>query len=105
MRRVVIPELLDSDAGDAREIAASLRDLERINRWFGGTHTLVSLLKSVAQQTGKRELTLLDVGSGAGDIMSPVGMSLSRHNIELTPTLMDRAATHLRKNVNAVAGD
>jgi len=105
MRRVVIPELLDSDAGDAREIAASLRDLERINRWFGGTHTLVSLLKRVAQQTGKRELTLLDVGSGAGDIMSPVGMSLLRHNIELTPTLMDRAATHLRKNVNAVAGD
>jgi ubiquinone/menaquinone biosynthesis C-methylase UbiE len=105
MRRVVIPELLDSDAGNEPEIAASLRDLDRINRWFGGTRTLVALLKRVARQCDKRTLTLLDVGSGAGDIMKSATLSLAKRGVEIVPTLMDRATTHLRKGVSAVAGD
>lgn len=105
MRRVVIPELLDSDAGTAAEISASLRDLDRINRWFGGNRTLEALLLEVAQRTGKQELTLLDVGSGAGDTAMIARTRLSRHGIDLTSTLMDRAATHLRHKANAVAGE
>lgn len=105
MRRVVIPELLDSDAGNESEIAASLRDLDRINRWFGGNSTLESLLLKVAQKTGQRELTALDVGSGAGDTMKTVRAALSSHGIEVAPTLMDRAPSHLRDGLNGVAGD
>ncbi len=49
MKRVVIPELLDSDAGTPSEIAASLSDLNRINRWFGGVATTQFLVERVAQ--------------------------------------------------------
>src|SRR5437660_670040 len=35
MKRTAVPELLDSDAGNAAEIAGSLADLRMINRWFG----------------------------------------------------------------------
>lgn len=48
MIRVPTPELLDTDAGTPSEIAASLSDLRRINRWFGGTSTTVDLIRRVA---------------------------------------------------------
>ena len=36
MKRVAIAELLDTDCWHAGEVASSLGDLRRINRWFGG---------------------------------------------------------------------
>ena len=50
MKRVVVAELLDTDAGTPREVAASLKDLRMFNSWFGGVHTMSSLLRRVAQQ-------------------------------------------------------
>ena len=35
MKRVIIPEILDSDACSPEDVAESLRDMGRINRWFG----------------------------------------------------------------------
>ena len=52
MERVVIPELLDDDAGSAAEVSASLADLGRINRWFGGVRVLSRLVEQVAERTG-----------------------------------------------------
>lgn len=101
MRRVVIPELLDSDSGSAEEIRASLRDLRNVNRWFGGTSTLISLLERIAARTGKRSLSLLDVGAGPGEAAIRAAESTG-----VRVTLLDRATTHLpRKGVPAVAGD
>ena len=42
MRRVVVPELLDSDAGTPREVEGSLADLRMVNRFFGGAAPRVS---------------------------------------------------------------
>ena len=36
MKRVAIPELLDTDSGTPAEIATALSDLKHINQWFGG---------------------------------------------------------------------
>ena len=44
MRRTVTPELLDSDSGTPAEVAASLADLNFINRWFGGIATLCAMI-------------------------------------------------------------
>ncbi len=68
MRRVIVAELLDDDLGTPAEVAQSLRDLQRINSWFGGTRTTVRLLQRVAETTGCRVLILLGVGSGGGDV-------------------------------------
>lgn len=104
MQRVVIPELLDSDAGTPQEIGDSLRDLARIHRWFGGVSTTQNLIQRVAARTGRRQLSLLDVASGSGELPHAVRRQLRRH-VTLDVTLMDRARTHLNGASNAVVGD
>ncbi len=49
MKRVVTPELLDTDSGTPAEVAASLGDLRRINRWFGGIATTEEMVGRVAE--------------------------------------------------------
>ena len=44
MKRAMVPELLDSDAGTPEEIKASITDLRMFNRRFGGIRTTRSLL-------------------------------------------------------------
>jgi len=104
MKRVVIPELLDNDAGTPAEIAASLRDLARIHRWFGGVRTTEALFRRVAEPSGRRELSLLDVASGSGELPAAVRERLIRQGITIEVTLLDRASTHLNGTVKAVVG-
>ena len=59
--RKIVPELLDS--ASPAEIATNLRDLQRINRYFGGRQTLRSVLRPL-QRPG---LTILDVGAASAD--------------------------------------
>lgn len=86
-------ELLDDPAADPGIVAESLGNLRRANRWFGGAwavrHGLHRLLAGVPPGT---EMTLLDLGTGAGDLprlatawgarrgirLRPVGLELSR---------------------------
>jgi ubiquinone/menaquinone biosynthesis C-methylase UbiE len=106
MRRVIIPELLDSDAGTPEEIRKALVDLQNINRWFGGTRTTVSLLRSVAEKSGRQKLSVLDIGAGPGETAVVAAKRLSREGIEVRSTLLDRAHSHLPRNgVPTVAGD
>jgi ubiquinone/menaquinone biosynthesis C-methylase UbiE len=106
MRRSVIPELLDDDSGTAAEIACSLRDLRHINAWFGGMRTTTELLRRVARVSGLRTLSLLEVGSGAGDVPLAAGRVLARRGIGLQITLLDRVSSHLpQASVPAIAGD
>ena len=105
MKRVVIPELLDTDSGTPAEIAESLKDLARIHRWFGGRSITEALVREVAERTGRNELALLDVASGSGELPCAVRDRLKRRNISLDLTLLDRAASHLRGVGNAVTGN
>ena len=95
MQRRVIAELLDEDLGTPAEIASSLSDLRHINDWFGGTKTTTSLLREVASQVRVKELSLLEIGSGAGDVPLSAKRVLNRDGITLNVTLLDRRWTHL----------
>ena len=95
MRRRVIPELLDDDLGTPAEITSSLSDLRQINTWFGGTRTTISLLRKVALQSAVTDLSLLEIGSGVGDVPLSARRALSREGIEVNVTLLDRRSTHL----------
>jgi SAM-dependent methyltransferase len=86
-------ELLDDPAADPETVTRSLRNIARANRWFGGAaavhHGLARLLRGAPRG---RPLTLLDLGTGAGDLpqqaarwarrrgytLRPVGLELSR---------------------------
>src|SRR5208337_4403306 len=66
MRRVVIPDLLDTDSGTPSEVAAALSDLRNINRWFGGIDATQSMIARLARELRGTSLTLLEVAAGAG---------------------------------------
>src|SRR5579863_1840329 len=106
MRREVIPELLDDDMGTPAEIAASIDDLRAINSRFGGVTTTVSMLRRVVAQCGCRNLTMLDVAAGGGELATAVRNLMASDGVELTPTLLDRMPSHLDSNpAPAVCGD
>src|ERR1700684_4573369 len=98
MRRVVIPELLDTDSGTPAEIATALTDLRNINQWFGGVDTTQSMISQVARKTGTSSLSLLEVAAGAGFVPLSVGARLRDSGPKLQVTLLDRAPSHLNKN-------
>ena len=106
MQRVTVPELLDDDLGTPAQVAQSLRDLQRINKWFGGNRTTAALLRRIADACGCRSLRLLEVGAGNGQVPIAARGRLAQHDIELRITLLDRVASHLPRNgVAAVAAD
>jgi len=94
MKRRVTPELLDSDSGSPSEIAGSLADLRRINRYFGSASTLSHLLRIVAAKSRSSHLSLLDVGAASGDLATNVARRLQSQNIHIAVTLLDRAVSH-----------
>lgn len=105
MKRVVIPELLDSDAGTAQEIEGSLADLRMINRNFGGVRTMTRLLRSVAQKENLKTISWLDVGGASGDVALLSRQKLQRQGIVAEPTLLDSNVTHINRQLPAVCGD
>jgi ubiquinone/menaquinone biosynthesis C-methylase UbiE len=100
MKRVVIPELLDTDSGTPAEIAASLADLRRINRWFGGLATTQALIERVAARGGLKSVSLLEVAAGASELPELVAAKLRKQQIEIKVTLLDRAASHFGRPIS-----
>jgi SAM-dependent methyltransferase len=87
-------ELLDDPAADPDTVIRSLSNVARANRWFGGAaavrHGLRRLLRGVPRD---RPLTLLDLGTGAGDLPGGAvrwarrrGYTLRPVGLELSPT-------------------
>jgi ubiquinone/menaquinone biosynthesis C-methylase UbiE len=109
MRRVVIPELLDTDSGTPAEVASALSDLRHINQWFGGIAATQSMIAQVARKLGVSSLSLLEVAAGAGYVPQSVSARMRKLGVQLQVTLLDRAHSHLKKGsgngTSAVAGD
>ena len=95
MQRTVTPEILDSPDCPPEEIAKSLRDLSRINRWFGGVATTRSLIERVAGATGKKNFSMLEVAAGFGEVPQAAAQQLARKDITIEITLSDRMPSHL----------
>lgn len=87
-------ELLDHPDADPAMVQASLHHIARSNRWFGGwaavRHGLELLLSGV--EPGSR-LTLLDVGTGSGDLPLAAARWASSRGITLVPLGLERHRT------------
>src|SRR3954468_16969687 len=92
MRRVVRPELLDSDQAPEEEVRTSLADLQRINRWFGGTSTTKQLIERGLSRVRNSQIAILDVGSATGD--GPIKLREAFPGRTLNFTLLDRDPAH-----------
>ena len=77
-------ELLDDPGADPAVVAESLRNISRSNRWFGGAaavrHGLGEVLDGVPPGTA---LTLLDLGTGAGDLPRVAAAWAGRRGLRL----------------------
>ena len=85
-------ELLDDRRADPIAVGRELRDIARLNALFGGTKAVVDALDAVFRAArdggcGMRDArwTLLDIGTGAGDIPCAAVAAAARHGITLTP--------------------
>src|SRR5262249_1634038 len=105
MKRVVVPELLDTDAGTPREVAQSIVDLRMFNRVFGGVHTVSSLLRRVAVQRKLKELSWVDVAGSEGFVAVNAQRALERSGTRVLPVIVDRAATHMDGAAPSICGD
>ena len=105
MKRVVVPELLDTDAGTPREVEGSIADLRMFNRAFGGIRAMSRLLQRVAEQRGLKELSWVDVAGSEGYVALLTSQQLARSGTTVHPVVLDRAPTHMNGQVPGVCGD
>ena len=105
MQRVDAPEILDTDACSPADVEISMRDLGRVNRWFGGVATTQKMVERVAQVSRMNRLSLLEVAAGSGEVPQIVQQRLARRSITLEVTLLDRARSHLSGGNRSVVGD
>src|SRR5213078_3013925 len=89
-RRMIGTELLDDPHADPVAVGEQLRDIARLNALFGGTRAVVRELESFFAQ-GTRDgglgtsttWTLLDVGTGLGDIPRAAAAVARKYGIAL----------------------
>lgn len=105
MLRVSTPEILDSQTCPPLEIEASLRDLCRINRWFGGVATTRSMIERMASETGQHHFSVLEVAAGFGEVPRAAARQLARKGITLEITDLDLLPSHLQRGHRAVVAD
>ncbi|HWQ69470.1 MAG TPA: methyltransferase domain-containing protein [Patescibacteria group bacterium] len=61
-------ELLDRPDNSDEEIRENLRDLERLNRYFGGVRTVLLHLGRMVGEPSQGSFTILDIATGGADI-------------------------------------
>jgi len=89
-------EYLDSDDVDAETRLRALSDVARANVYFAGARVVVREIRRVLAATTNRTLTLLDVGTGTGDV-SRLAVAMARtHGVALTAIGLDVSPTLAR---------
>jgi len=94
-------ELLDDPRADPQAVDRELRDIARLNALFGGTRAVVRELtpffaRGPAGREGGSHWTLLDVGTGLGDIPRAAARAARRHGITLRLVGIERNRTAAR---------
>ena len=115
-------ELLDDPHAEPAAVRAQLADIARLNRLFGGTRAVVDALEPFFKSAGTRDAledsltvagggkrerrwTLVDVGTGCGDIPCAAATCARRHGIALSLVGIERipAAARLARAAGLTA--
>jgi ubiquinone/menaquinone biosynthesis C-methylase UbiE len=107
---VIGTELLDDPRADPLLVGRELRDIARLNALFGGTRAVLEALEPFFQRSGNVQRatcdvtwTLLDVGTGLGDIPRAAAAAARRHGItlQLVGIELNRTAARLAQRGHA----
>lgn len=82
-------EYLDEAGIQAAVAERSLRDVALSNLLFGGARAVVSEVTAALAQGRLRRATVLDIGTGLGDIPARLRAAAARHGIVLVPCGLD----------------
>ena len=100
-------ELLDLQLGSREEVRRSLRDIARINNFLGGTKTSCDAIFAMLKKSKKRNASVLDIGTGIGDIPFHLQKQSARRGVKLQTFALDLNARHLeiaREELSAESG-
>jgi 2-polyprenyl-3-methyl-5-hydroxy-6-metoxy-1,4-benzoquinol methylase len=105
-------ERLDAPDADLRDVESSLADLARINRLLGGNRLTLRALGKVLEGRDRGPLTLLDAGSGGGDMAAEMAAWARRRGfvphvigIDASPSITALAAVRVDEDVELRVGD
>jgi len=105
------PELMDADGLAEDEVSDAYRVLCRVNQQLGNRHTMERELRRHLDEEprGGEALTILDVGSGSGDIVGALEKWLESRRVRVSALALDRDAIAAKlargRGVRAVRGD
>jgi len=106
--RVMIPELMDSDATDLDTFRACLTDLAKINRLtlaYRPTLSFLDRLVRSKQLPRRRPLVIVDIGSGYGDMLRRIDRWAARRAVAVKLTGVDLNHWSARSAQEATPGD
>ncbi len=100
-----LPELMDEPCS-SRELAMVLHDLETVNRLTLSYRPTVRFIEQVIERHGDRELHVVDVGSGYGDMLRMLYRWAGRKGVVLRLTGVDLnpATEAIAREATAKAG-
>ena len=86
-------ELLDDPAADPAAVRASLQHIARANRWFGGrSAALWGVRRALRGVPAGTRVSLLDIGTGAGDLPRAAAAWAGRRGLRLDVLGLERSA-------------
>jgi len=86
-----VVELLDRPGNSDPEIRESLRDLERLNRYFGGVRTVLLHLRRMIGAGPQDPIAVLDVATGGADIPRAICRWARRRGLAVRVEALDRS--------------
>lgn len=95
-KRIYEEEMLDAGEGTDQDVARSLSDLRRINRFLGGRKVVLNALSSCLDGAREESLSLLDVGTGSADIPMAVAGHCKSRGLQAFIAAVDISERNLR---------
>ncbi len=95
-KRIYEEELLDAGEGTDDDVARSLSDLRRINRFLGGRKVVLRAISSCLDGADSKNLSLLDVGTGSADLPMAVAEDCRKRGVTTFIAAADISERNLR---------
>ena len=83
-------ELLDDPQADPATVRSALQQIAQSNRWFGGTAAARAGLRMALEGRPAGAYSLLDIGTGAGDLPHDLARWAGRRGVRLTTFGVDQ---------------
>ena len=101
MKRSMAREMMDSPDNSPRELLEDdLRNLRIINRYLGNYRAVLGGLGRLIEEQKLKRFSLLDVGTGSGDIPALIASWTRRHHLNAQLIGLDPEPVMLRAAVN-----